>query len=197
MRTETRKYEVYKVDELSDKAKENAYWKWLKGFEYDASDNRATLKAFEEIFKVKVSRWNYDACTYNFQFISNYSGEEEELCGVRLLKFIVNNYWHSLFKPKTYWHKKDFHKQRRSRISVTNDCVLTGYCADMDILKPIYDFLKVPDKHTNLYDLMNDCIDSFFRFCRDDVEYASNEEAFERDCEANGYEFLSNGEIFN
>jgi hypothetical protein len=65
MRTETRKYEVYKVDELSDKAKENAYWKWLKGFEYDASDNRATLKAFEEIFKVKVSRWNYDACTYN------------------------------------------------------------------------------------------------------------------------------------
>ena len=36
MRTETRKYEVYKVDELSDKAKENAYWKWLKGFEYDA-----------------------------------------------------------------------------------------------------------------------------------------------------------------
>ncbi len=53
MRTETRKYEVYKVDELSDKAKENAYWKWLKGFEYDASDNRATLKAFEEIFKVK------------------------------------------------------------------------------------------------------------------------------------------------
>eukprot|EP00975_Prorocentrum_lima_P039383 8277465-Prorocentrum_lima.AAC.1 len=51
MRTETRKYEVYKVDELSDKAKENAYWKWLKGFEYDASDNRATLKAFEEIFK--------------------------------------------------------------------------------------------------------------------------------------------------
>lgn len=164
MRTETRKYEVYKVDELSDKAKENAYWKWLKGFEYDASDNRATLKAFEEIFKVKVSRWNYDACTYNFQFISNYSGEEEELCGVRLLKFIVNNYWHNLFKPKTYWHKKDFHKQRRSRISVTNDCVLTGYCADMDILKPIYDFLKVPDKHTNLYDLMNDCIDSFSAF---------------------------------
>ena len=116
MRTETRKYEVYKVDEGSYTVKEKVYWKWvkgfeldasdnrhwLKGFEYDASDNRATLKAFEEIFKVKVSRWNYDACTYNFQFISNYSGEEEELCGVRLLKFIVNNYWHNLFKPKNY-----------------------------------------------------------------------------------------------
>ena len=116
---------------------------------------------------------------------------------MRLLKFIVNNYWHSLFKPKTYWHGKDFNKQRRSRISVTEDCVLTGYCADMDILKPIYDFLKAPDKHTNLHDLMDECIGSFFRFCSRDVEYCTDEEAFEHDCEANGYEFLSNGEFFN
>ena len=83
MRTETRKYEVYKVDELSDKAKENAYWKWLKGFEYDASDNRATLKAFEEIFKVKVSRWNYDACTYNFNSSQITAGKRKNcaVCG--------------------------------------------------------------------------------------------------------------------
>ena len=186
MRTEIVTYEVYKVDELSDKAKDNAYWNWLKFFEYDSSDNEATLKAFEAIFKVKVSRWNYDAYTYNFQFTSNYSEEEEELCGVRLLKFIVNNYWHYLFKPKTYWHGKGFNKQRRSRISVTDDCVLTGYCADMDILKPIYDFLKAPDKHTNLHDLMDECIGSFFRYCSKDVEYCTDEEAFERDCEANG-----------
>ena len=137
MRTETRTYDVYKVDELSFTAKENAYNRWLAGYEYPwQSENMATLKAFEGIF-------------------SNYSEEEEELCGVRLLKFIVNNYWHSLFKPKTYWYGKDFNKQRRSRISVTEDCVLTGYCADMDILKPIYDFLKAPDKHTNLHDLMD------------------------------------------
>lgn len=114
----------------------------------------ATLKAFEGIFNIRVYDWRYDGCTCYYRFTSNYSEEEEELCGVRLLKFIVNNYWHSLFKPKTYWHGKDFNKQRRSRISVTEDCVLTGYCADMDILKPIYDFLKAPDKHTNLHDLM-------------------------------------------
>ena len=169
MRTETRTYDVYKVDELSFTAKENAYNRWLAGYEYPwQSENMATLKAFEGI-----------------------------LCGVRLLKFIVNNYWHSLFKPKTYWHGKDFNKQRRSRISVTEDCVLTGYCADMDILKPIYDFLKAPDKHTNLHDLMDECIGSFFRFCSRDVEDCTDEEAFEHDCEANGYEFLSNGEFFN
>lgn len=101
------------------------------------------------------------------------------------------------FQAQDLLAQKGFPQTAQKSISVTNDCVLTGYCADMDILKPIYDFLKVPDKHTNLYDLMNDCIDSFFRFCRDDVEYTSNEEAFERDCEANGYEFLSNGDFFN
>ena len=140
MRTETRTYEVYKSDELSDKAKENAYCRWLAGYEYPwQSENMATLKAFEGIFNIRVYDWKYDGWTCYYRFTSNYSEEEEELCGVRLLKFIVNNYWHSLFKPKTYWHGKDFNKQRRSRISVTDGCVLTGYCADMDILKPIYE----------------------------------------------------------
>jgi hypothetical protein len=198
MRTETRTYNVYKVDELSFTAKENAYNRWLAGYEYPwQSENMATLKAFEGIFNIRVYDWRYDGCTCYYRFTSNYSEEEEELCGVRLLKFIVNNYWHSLFKPKTYWHGKDFNKQRRSRISVTEDCVLTGYCADMDILKPIYDFLKAPDKHTNLHDLMDECIGSFFRFCSRDVEDCTDEEAFEHDCEANGYEFLSDGTLFN
>lgn len=198
MRTKTRTYEVYKVEELSDKAKENAYYRWLAGYEYPwQGENMATLKAFEGIFNIRVYDWKYDGWTCYYRFTSNYSEEEEELCGVRLLKFIVNNYWHYLFKPKTYWHGKGFNKQRRSRISVTDDCVLTGYCADMDILKPIYDFLKAPDKHTNLHDLMDECIGSFFRYCSKDVEYCTDEEAFERDCEANGYEFLSNGDFFN
>lgn len=48
MRTETRTYDVYKVDELSFTAKENAYNRWLAGYEYPwQSENMATLKAFE------------------------------------------------------------------------------------------------------------------------------------------------------
>ena len=183
MRTETRTYNVYKVDELSFTAKENAYNRWLAGYEYPwtakenaynrwlagyeypwQSENMATLKAFEGIFNIRVCDWRYDGCTCYYRFTSNYSEEEEGLCGVRLLKFIVNNYWHSLFKPKTYWHGKDFNKH---------------------------------DKHTNLHDLMDECIGSFFRFCSRDVEDCTDEEAFEHDCEANGYEFLSDGTLFN
>ena len=55
MRTETRTYNVYKVDELSFTAKENAYNRWLAGYEYPwQSENMATLKAFEGIFNIRV-----------------------------------------------------------------------------------------------------------------------------------------------
>ena len=55
MRTETRTYDVYKVDELSFTAKENAYNRWLAGYEYPwQSENMATLKAFEGLlFRVQ------------------------------------------------------------------------------------------------------------------------------------------------
>ena len=50
MRTETRTYNVYKVDELSFTAKENAYNRWLAGCENPwQSQKMATLKAFDGI----------------------------------------------------------------------------------------------------------------------------------------------------
>ena len=52
------------------------------------SENMATLKAFEGIFNIRVCDWRYDGCTCYYRFTSNYSEEEEGLCGVRLLKFI-------------------------------------------------------------------------------------------------------------
>ena len=63
-------------------------------------------------------------------------------------------------------------------------------------LKPIYDFLKAPDD-TTLYELMDRCLDGFFKACRDDMEYQFSEEAFAESCEANDYEFLSDGTRFN
>ena len=171
MRTITRTYDLFQLAELSAAARDTAYNEWLRTFEYGwDSDNRNT---------------------------SRYSGKEEELCGIRLLKYIVNNYWHILFKPKTYYLKGNFNKQRRSRIFTDNCCVLTGYCADEDILRPIYDFLKAPDTRTTLYDLMDKCLDSFFKSCRDDMEYQCSEESFEESCAANDYEFLGNGKMYN
>ena len=198
MRTITRTYDLFQLAELSAVARETAYSEWLHTFEYGwNSENRNTLDAFESVFNIKVNDWSYDTCRYSYRFTSHYSGEEEQLNGIRLLKYIVNNYWHILFKPKTYYLKGDYKKRRKSRVFTDNCCVLTGYCADEDILRPIYDFLKAPDTRTTLYDLMDKCLDSFFKSCRDDMEYQCSEESFEESCAANDYEFLENGKMYN
>lgn len=115
--------------------------------------------------------------------------------GTRLLKYLVNNYWEDLYPPKTYW-RRNYKKKRKSRVFVSDDCVLMGYYIDYEILKPIYDFLRAPDD-TALYELMDRCLDGFFKACRDDMKYQLSEEAFAESCEANSYEFLSNGTLFN
>lgn len=74
--------------------------------------------------------------------------------------------------------------------------IVLSDCTDEDILKPIYDFLKAPDTQTSLYDLMDKCLDSFFKSCRDDMEYQCSEANFEESCVANGYEFLENGKMY-
>lgn len=198
MRTITKTYNIFLLAELSTAARETAYSEWLSTFEYSwSSDNRNTLDAFERIFNIKVTNWSYDACEYSYRFTSQYSAEEEELSGIRLLKYLVNNYWHTLFKPKAYYLKGNYKKRRKSRVFTDNCCVLTGYCADEDILRPIYDFLKAPDTRTTLYDLMDKCLDSFFKSCRDDMEFQCSEESFEESCAANDYEFLGNGKMYN
>lgn len=152
MRTETRTYEVYNLHELTKEAQAKAHSHWAEHFDYGwDEENRKTLQAFEQIFNIKVDRWSYDDYSYWYRFTSPYSEEEDNLKGVRLLKYLVNNYWNDLYIPKTIWGH-NYKTKRKSRVFVTNDCVLTGYYMDYEILQPIYDFLKAPD-NTILYEL--------------------------------------------
>ena len=138
MRIETKTYEVYQFHELTKEAQVKAHSHWVEHFDYTWSEeNRNTLQAFERVFKIKVEKWSYDSCTYNYCFTSHYSEEEDNLKGIRLLKYLINNHWNDLYISKTYWGK-NYKKKRKSRVFVTNDCVLTGYYIDYDILKPIY-----------------------------------------------------------
>ena len=107
MRTITRTYDLFQLAELSAAARDTAYNEWLRTFEYGwDSDNRNTLEAFESVFKVKVNDWSYDTCRYSYRFTSRYSGKEEELCGIRLLKYIVNNYGTSYSSRKPITSKE-------------------------------------------------------------------------------------------
>ena len=74
---------------------------------------------------------------------------------------------------------------------------LTGYYIDDCILDPIYKFLKFPTENVTFDDLMNDCLDSFFRACRDDMESTQTLEYFTEESNANNWEYLLDGNLFN
>lgn len=206
----TRKIKVYGISELSEKAQQTAYYDWCSnGCYFWADDNRKTLTVFENIFPVKVKDYEYGGCTsgnISWSFVEN--DDIAELHGIRLLKYLVNNYWSFLFKGKYYSSsmrecpKDENHPagltytKRYSKCQFETCCVLTGYCIDDDILQPIYDFLKNPKDNITFHDLMNECLHEWVFACQKDFEFSTSREAFIEHAEANEYEYTANGKLF-
>lgn len=198
MRTAT--IEVYKIDELSESAKEKAFNKFCANDCYNGDDNRNTLSKFEEVFPVKVTNYEYGYHNYiNYKFTAD--DDIENLSGIRLMKHIYNNYFTDLFKGK-YFSKGKYindqytYKYRHSKVMFENCCVLTGYCIDDDILEPIYKFLKKPEEHIIFTDLMYDCLQSWIYACNADYEAYYSMESFEDIARINEYEYTEDGEMF-
>lgn len=196
MQTVTKTFNVYDFNELSDRAKDTAYYQWVSSADYDGNCNIDTLKEFERLFNVKAYDWQYNECMYNYRFRTSYDNGIDELSGERLYKFIINNYYKYLFKPKTYY-SEDYNKSRKSRISIQKNSMLAGLYADDEILDPIYAFLKRPDKKTTFYGLINKCLDSFFDYCKKDYEWSISKERFDEECREMGHLFYENGEMYN
>jgi hypothetical protein len=205
MREETVK--LFKIGELSDEAKEHAYEEWLgHGDTYFwASENEATLKAFCERWPVNVAGWSYggqgDSVVWAFAEPYDWPNADEglqDMRGIRLYKYIVNNYWYDLFERKTIWSKGGISinsKSRKSRCQ-WQDFLPTGYCMDYDITDPIRKFLKNPDKHTTFYSLMEDCLNSWLSSCTKDYEHSLSLEYFIEHAEANDYEYTEEGDMW-
>lgn len=175
---------------------EKAYTDWLaKGQEYPyAAFNSNTLEAFCNLFRVTCTYYRYDSQTYCYRFHTKYEESTEELSGIRLRTFIYNNFHYGLYYPKTYW-MKDNKKKRKSRISVVSECPLTGFIMDEIMLQPLMEFLQHPDKR-NFKELMGDCLEAFFRSCRDDCEYCESEEYFKDESHRRNWEYLKDGTLF-
>ena len=198
-------YEVYTVDELSPDALERAHMDYLSDGDYYhwADENAATLKAFTDIFPVIVRDYDYGCHNYvNFEMDSGLYDEVYDFTGIRLAKWLWNNYRDRLYKgkfystPGKYVDGKYTHKLRRSKIILDNCCPLTGYCVDDAILEPIYKFMASPDNYQILEDIMNDCLQSWVYACRDDVEAAESLESFVDMAQANEWTFTKEGKLW-
>ena len=67
---------------------------------------------------------------------------------------------------------------------------------DNMILDPIYCFFTHPDD-TTFYDLIECCLDTFFRACRDDARYCRSKEYFAELAESNAWEYLASGTAYH
>ena len=207
---------VYQFSELSESAKESAINQYRNsGYEYQYYYDEIieSVKAVCELFNLKTGREWTDIRT------SHIDDNILELKGVRLYKYIVNNYWGNLYKRKFLgsigdnrvikhrMSKTNFYDMSKgarvnssnfiySNIQFDNCCTLTGVCYDNDILQPIYDFLKRPNLSTTFEDLIQE-IESAISRTFDNTETWLNSDEFIRDeIEANEYEFKADGTRF-
>lgn len=70
-------------------------------------------------------------------------------------------------------------------------------CIDECILAPIRQFLQAPSEEMTFEKLMDKCLNSFFKGCKEDMESTQSMEYFIEESQNNNWEYLENGKQFN
>lgn len=204
---------AYSYNELNEKAKQNAIYNYLKNADnsYIYEDFINTINKFNELFNLTSGN------TY-FHYTINLNTEVINLTGLRLRKYIINNFGFALFKPKYIKNLKENtkpinHKRIRvkeykngnfsntyySAINTAIDCNLTGVYTDYEILKPIHDFIEYKDTknyfYTDFEELISDCFQNLEKALKIEEEYINSEEYILENFEINGFEFDEQGNI--
>jgi hypothetical protein len=180
---------IYKFSELSEKAKCKALDNFEAYTDFIYDDAHDTVKKFCDEFYIRTgSRSWLDYSSNKFDDPIN------ELSGVRLRTWLINNYGHLFTEGKPYgkWIKPGTYQRRSKIIFQQHTCPLTGVWYDEDILHPLREFIKKPDSST-LPDLFNDSFETLRSSIDSEIEYRHSDEAKQEDIEANDYEFNEDG----
>lgn len=192
--------QIFKASELNESAKDTAYYNWLESYDYPwERENKNTLEAFERIFPISANA-SYDQTSHHVRFEFEEDECIENLSGLRLAKYLWNNYKHELFKGRYYsiseWIDGNFkNKFRHSKIMLDDSCVLTGYYLDDEILAPIYEFLNKPNENINFSELMRDCLDAWGKACSKDYDTLSSKDYFIEQSDENDFEYDKHGRV--
>lgn len=121
--------------------------------------------------------------------------EDEEITGLRLRTWIINNYYPEIEQGKYYSkYINGRHKSRRSNCQVKIS-PFTGFYGDMVCIDPILNFVKEPNDCDTWGDLLRQCRDSWERGFERDMEWQQSEEYILESIQANEYEFDEEGNI--
>ncbi|MEO7047752.1 MAG: hypothetical protein ABI091_20810 [Ferruginibacter sp.] len=207
---------VYKFNELSENAKDNAIERWRNSDNemFWSNENRDSMKAFADMLPITVKDWSYGGRGEGVYFTFDERDEIEELTGQRLATYLWNNYkneiyskkylgdlnvkhcvYHNRIKTKDY-KNGNFGNAYYSAISIEKyNCPFTGYCMDNEILAPMYEFMDKPNNRTNFKELIEECFDAWIKACNNDIDYQNSDEYIIEQIEANEYEFTQDGKM--
>lgn len=162
---------MYRIEELSETARERAWLVWMESQEYPWSDeNRRSLKAFSDLFGVSVRDWSYGGGNPHISYhVPDW--DLYQLQGVRLWKYLAKQY----------------------ELDIKQVCPFTGYYIDEVLLKPIRQFLRRPDTNTTMEDLVHEALWNWVYECDRDHEWYYSYERFLDEAAELGLLFAEDG----
>lgn len=187
-------YDVFFFDQLNEEAKEKAREWWRSCEQDDPSwihERRQSMQKFCDVFDVREPSYEYDSCSYDIGRV-RVDDQLEEMSGGRLAAYLWNKCAMWLVTPRVYELPNG--SKRASKIQlVDTSCPFTGYCADESLLDPIRKFMKAGSAPLTYQQLMEDCLHSWGRTCRDDMAWILADEQVDEAIIANEYEFGVSG----
>lgn len=198
-------YDVYKFSELCPEAQQKAIEKMTESIgslraDDDSDEYRETLKKIEEVFDIKVEKWNvgYPGTFCHWEFTTNRWDDVARSGSKYLLRYVnaVKPYLDSMRYYSTgckFTDGKYRFKKRRSRILHSDYYTLTGTWCDESVDMALRDAYDMARRGCCLEDFISDMLSRFFHCWEEDIDFAYSEEYVREELEANEYEFYADG----
>lgn len=191
---------VYSYSELSEKAKQKAYYRWLETEPGDwiIYDFRESLEILEDC-GVKLTKWQFDESNYWFilDTSSDLAPEIEitELKGLTALKKAMHLYAEIAIRPKTYYTSKTRllkHRKSKTLFHSEGDYLWTTYSFTMTLKE----LINKKDLSLSLYDYLSAGIDNLFKVVQREYADQTSQETFEDTSEDNEWFYFDNGNFY-
>ena len=183
---------LYQFDELNETAQNYAIEQYRNNNDflgqYWQEENFESIKAVLNFFDWSIDDYSIEYWNANCSYVSislnlDYAEEIANLSGIRLYKFLINNY----VNKKTGSFNSVFDGKPDD-----GRCLFTGYCADGAVTQPIEEFLKRPTNIT-FEELMEECIYEGLKYIESDYHYQLSDEYIKDEIINNEMQFNAEG----
>lgn len=191
---------VYSYPELSEKAKQKAYYRWLETDPagWVTMDLRDFLVDLEG-YGVKLTKWQFDESNYWFilDTSSDLAPEIEitELKGLTALKKAMRLYAEIVIRPKTYYTSKPRllkHRKSKTLFHSEGDYLWTTYSFTMTLKE----LINKKDLSLSLFDYISSSMNTLFKDVQREYADQTSQEAFKLNNEDNEWFYFENGNLY-